>query len=277
MAVSETFLAHHALVNGIDIYYEDYHSQASAPVFILLHGFLSSSFSFRKLIPLLSKDFRVISVDLPPFGRSGKSKKYRYTYENMAKTVLGLLDYLSIDQIYAAGHSMGGQIVMNMMLQRPNCIKKAILLCSSSYLPKAKTPIILSSYLPFFNRYVKYYLGKTGVLGNLENVVFDKALINDDMVNGYMEPFHEDHIFSALTRMLRQREGDLPKTSLQMITTHCLLIWGDQDRVVPLHIGERLANDLPHSELVVLNGAGHLVPEEMPMQVYSEIKSFIND
>lgn len=274
--MSKNSPAHYAHINGINIYYEDYNLQDSAPTFILLHGFLSSSFSFRKLIPLLSKDFRVISVDLPPFGKSGKSKRFRYSYENMAKTVLGLLDFLSIEQVYAAGHSMGGQIVMNMILQRPHFIKKAMLLCSSSYLPKAKRSFILSSYLPFFDRFAKYYLGKVGVLGNLENVVYDKALIDDNMVTGYMEPFHEDDIFRGLTRLLRHREGDLPVTSLQMITTPCLLLWGNHDKVVPLHIGKRLAKDLPHSKLIVLNGAGHLIPEEMPTKIYSEIKNFIN-
>lgn len=272
--------AKHAYVNGIDVYFEEYKSESeqSAPVIILLHGFLSSSFSFRKLIPLLENDFHVISIDIPPFGKSGKSRKFRYSYDNMAKTVIDLLDHLSVDHIYAAGHSMGGQIVMNMMLQRPDIIKKAVLLGSSGYLPKAKIPFIIASYIPFFDRYVKHYLGKTGVMGNLKNVVFDRALIDEMMVDGYTEPFNNNDIYHALRLMLRHREGDLPKDLIESIDTPCLLLWGKHDRIVPLSIGKQLANDLPNSKLIILQNAGHLLPEELPNEVYNEIHTYlIND
>ncbi|MEK3887704.1 alpha/beta fold hydrolase [Bacillus sp. FSL K6-3431] len=273
--MSVTSRENHAFVNGIDVYYEEYQSIDCAPVFLLIHGFLSSSFSFRKLIPLLVKEFHVISIDIPPFGKSGKSKNYRYSYKNMAKTVIDLLDHLSIDSMYAAGHSMGGQILMNIMHQRPDFIKKTVLLCSSAYMPKANNPMIFSSYLPLFDRYIKRYLQKTGVVGNLENVVFDKSMINETMINGYTEPFNNDLIFSALTKLIRHREGDLTETVLRKIHTPCLLIWGEQDKIVPLHIGKRLANDLPHSKFVIFKNAGHLIPEEMPMDVYVEIRKFI--
>lgn len=242
---------------------------------ILLHGFLSSSFSFRKLIPFLNKEFRVIAIDIPPFGKSGKSRNFRYTYENMAKTVLALLDALHCKNIYAAGHSMGGQIVLNMMHIRPCLIQKGILLCSSGYLARARTPLIMSTYIPLFSRYVKYYLGKTGVLGNLKTVVYDQSLIDEAMVNGYTEPFNQSAIFPALAMMLRHREGDLSEDILRTIETECLLLWGEHDRVVPVQTGKRLAADLPNSKLVIFKEAGHLIPEEVPEHVYREMRDFI--
>ena len=81
-----------AKINGIDIYYEEFKHNTAVETIILLYGFLSSSFSFRKLIPLLSKDFNVITIDLPPFGKSGKSKHYNYSYENVSKTLLKFID-----------------------------------------------------------------------------------------------------------------------------------------------------------------------------------------
>jgi pimeloyl-ACP methyl ester carboxylesterase len=264
-----------SFINGTELYYEANNQSPSKQTIILLHGFLSSSFSFRKLAPLLAEDFNIISIDLPPFGKSGKSKKYRYSYRNMAETVLKLLDQLECTNIYVLGHSMGGQIALNMMHQRPDFIKKGILLNSSGYLPRAKSALIFSSYIPLFSRFVKYHLDKTGVIGNLRLVVHNKSLIDEEMVIGYTEPFHDRFIFEALRRMIRDREGDLPPQVLRTINTPCLLLWGEYDRVVPLGIGKRLADDLPNSELIVLKETGHLTPEENPKEVFEQIRNYV--
>nr|WP_144928705.1 alpha/beta hydrolase [Paenibacillus bovis] len=262
-------------VNNIDIYYEEYASANSKETIVLLHGFLSSSFSFRKLGQLLSNQFHVISVDLPPFGKSGKSTKFHYSYKNIATTVLQLLQQLKIYEYHLVGHSMGGQIVLNMILQRPNQIKKAVLLSSSGYMKRLKTSYILLSYIPLFDKYIKHHLNKTGVLGNLHQVVYDKKMIDDVMINGYAEPFLDNRIFKSLCKMIRDREGDLSSEQLQSISTPCLLIWGEFDKIVPIKVGKRLVNDLQNAQLVIFKNIGHLVPEETPMRTYDEIKKFI--
>lgn len=96
------------------------------------------------------------------------------------------------------------------------------------------------------------------------------------MIDGYAKPFESTEIFPALARLLRHREGDLSEKSLQNIETPCLLIWGENDKIVPVNIGKRLSKDLPYARLVVFKETGHLVPEERPKEVYEEISSFIN-
>lgn len=267
--------SHITNVNNVDVYYEQYLNPHANETLILVHGFLSSTFSFRRLIPLLNKDLNVLAIDLPPFGKSGKAKKYRYSYENIAMTLLRLLEKLGHHQVYAVGHSMGGQIILNMMHQRPDFIKKGILLCSSGYFPRAKNSLIFLSYLPFIDKYIKHHLEKTGVLGNLKLVVYDKEIIDEEMIDGYTQPFNHPEIFQALAKMLRDREGDLEAEKLQTINTPCLLIWGENDQVVPLHIGNRLAKDLPHSTFLMFKETGHLLPEEKPLDVYEAIQHFI--
>lgn len=265
----------HYHIYGNDLYYEHVKHPSSTRTIILIHGFLSSTFSFRRLTPLLEKDYNVLSVDLPPFGNSGKSTQYLYSYENMAKSIIALTKYLHIENCTVAGHSMGGQIALNIAHLRPELVDKVILLCSSGYLERSKKSLILLSYLPFSHLIVKGYLAKSGVLKNLQNVVHDHALIDDEMFNGYMKPFLNKNIFKGLARMIRHREGDLPEQTLRQIETPCLLIWGEEDRVVPLHIGKRLHKDLKNSELIVLKDTGHLVPEERPMEVFEHMKKFI--
>ncbi|KUP05338.1 hydrolase [Bacillus coahuilensis m2-6] len=262
-------------VNGIDVYYEYHQNPQSDKTFVLLHGFLSSTFSFRRLTPLLKEAYNVLTIDLPPFGNSGKSHQFIYSYENISKTVISLLDHLNIQHIVLAGHSMGGQIALNIMKLRPDLVAKGVLFCSSAYLKRIRWPVALLSYIPFFHLYVKLWLTRSGVKNNLENVVHDIELIDDEMMFGYLKPFLNDDIFKALTRMIRDREGDLSRQALRKITTPCLLIWGEHDRVVPINVGERLSKDLPNNDFVVLEKTGHLVPEEKPTEVLHYIKDFL--
>lgn len=122
---------------------------------------------------------------------------------------------------------------------------------------------------------MKYWFARTGVERNLQDALYNHSIIDDEMINGYLQPFLQDEIFVALTRMLRQREGDLPSKVLKQITTPCLLIWGDHDTSVPLEIGEKLNKDLANSELIVLKECGHALPEERPNEVYENIKGYL--
>ncbi|MBM6618728.1 alpha/beta fold hydrolase [Bacillus suaedaesalsae] len=264
-------------IQGIPIHYELYHKEASnlKPTIVLIHGFLSSTFSFRRLVPLLAKEYRVVAVDLPPFGKSGKSKDFIYSYQNLASVVIELLSILDIKEIILVGHSMGGQISLNIAKLRPDLVRRMVLLCSSGYLERAKQALILSSYIPFFSLVLKRKLAKQGVMHSLINVVYDHSMIDDEMKTGYEEPFYNDEIFTAMTRFIRHREGDLPANELQSIDTKILLIWGREDKVVPLSVGERLHRDLKYSELITLEKTGHLLPEERPHHIKEQILQFI--
>ncbi|WHY79081.1 alpha/beta hydrolase [Neobacillus sp. WH10] len=262
-------------INNINVYYEFYPHQTSEKTFVLLHGFLSSTFTFRHLTSLLKKEYQVLSVDLPPFGKSAKCNQYVYSYKNLAYTVIKLTESLGLKNMTFIGHSMGGQIVLNILHMMPELADKAILLCSSAYLKRSKFPLIISSYIPYFHKFVKYWFARTGVKKNLQDALYNHSIINEEMINGYLQPFLEDEIFVALTRMIRDREGDLPVEVLKQIKTPCLLIWGDHDKSMPLKIGEQLNRDLTNSELIVLKETGHALPEERPIEVYEYIKSFL--
>ena len=62
----------HASINGASIYYEFIQHDQNKPTLVMLHGFLSSMFCYRKMIPLLKDDFNLITIDTPPFGKSEK-------------------------------------------------------------------------------------------------------------------------------------------------------------------------------------------------------------
>lgn len=270
--------SHVTKINGIDLYYEYYQNANAKETLFLIHGFLASSFSFRYIIPKLMNQYQIITVDIPPFGKSGKDLKFTFSYENIAATFIQLIKKLKLNKVSIVGHSMGGQIGLYMALQQPEIFDKIILFASSGYLQQVRKSLIFLSYLPFAHKFVKKKLIESGgVEGNLKKVVYDKNQITEDMIQGYLEPYIEDDaIFHALAKFSRDREGDLSKKDLNKIHTPCLLVWGKEDQIVPLQVGKQLNIDLPNSNLIVLDKTGHLTPEERPEETCRLIQKFID-
>ena len=80
---------------------------------VLVHGFLGSSKMWEPQIEFLKKNYRVVTPDLPGFGKSNKAKSYNNIYD-MAQIILDCLKEKKIEKFYLLGHSMGGMIVQEM-------------------------------------------------------------------------------------------------------------------------------------------------------------------
>lgn len=247
------------------------------PTIVLIHGFVASSYTFNRLKPLLSQHYSVITLDLPGFGKSEKSTTFTYSFKNYASLVLQCLDYFQIKKAHIAGHSMGGQIALYTAKMDPSRVKKLILFGSSGYLPRAKSYLIYSSYLPFSHVIARRKINSQSIVRNLKNVFYNHSLITADQIKEYGRPLQDKNFPKSLIRLLRHREGDLCTEQLKKIQTPTLLLWGKEDRVVPLTIGKKLTQDLPNSKLIVYEKAGHLVTEEKPQQLYEQILSFTEE
>ncbi|WP_228550270.1 alpha/beta fold hydrolase [Salinibacillus xinjiangensis] len=256
-------------VANINLYCE-YLLNDNPPIF-LIHGFASSTYTFRRLIPLLKKNFSIVAVDLPGFGKSEKSTSFTYSFQNYARLMIACIDKFAISNPFIVGHSMGGQIALYMAAIAPEKIKKLILLCSSGYLRRSSRLLIYSSYLPLFESVITNYIRRKNVKDYLRNVLYNEALINDELIYEYGKPLAEKGFYQALIRLLRHREGDLLSEDLKKINTPTLLIWGKEDRVVPLQIGKRLAKDLPNAQLITYEKTGHLITVEKPEHVFKHI------
>ena len=102
---SQTQIKSVVVDNGIEILYREavpIASKASQdlPVVLLLHGFPTSSFQYRDLIPALAHKYRVIAPDLPGYGFTvvPNERKYEYTFASLAKTTIAFLDALQIEK-----------------------------------------------------------------------------------------------------------------------------------------------------------------------------------
>ncbi|MFC7373227.1 alpha/beta fold hydrolase [Fictibacillus iocasae] len=265
-------------VNGVNLHYELYENKAdrNAETIILIHGFLSSTLSFRKLIPLLTEKYHVYALDLPGFGQSEKSRTFVYKLSNYGELIIDFMEKLAINQAILIGHSMGGQVSLHAAKHCPKKIKRLILLGCCGYVKRASRSVICCSYIPFFSWGMKTWVLRKNVKENLLAVLHDSKLVTKELIEGYRKPLTEEGFFHSLIRLLRQREGDMERKDLQSIQTPVLMIWGREDKVMPVKTGYRLQHDLPDAKLIVYDDCGHLLMEERPEDIVRETVSFIN-
>ena len=251
------------------------YSLNNKPPLLLIHGVAATIYTFNKLIPLLEEHFSIIAIDLPGFGQSEKSSSFVFSYQNYARVVAECIKYFDLNQVSIVGHSMGGQIALFTAKLFPEKINKVVLLASSGYLKAANKAIIYCTYLPFFKYFIKREVHKKEVKDILKNVFYDHSLITKGHIDEFGKPLKEEGFYISLLRLLRYREGDLSSEELKTIYKPALLLWGEEDIVVPVQVGHRLENDLPNAKLITYEKAGHLISEERPNEVFEQIVSFI--
>ncbi|RXT14854.1 alpha/beta fold hydrolase [Ammoniphilus sp. CFH 90114] len=264
-------------IMGIQVYYEYHRSNTSSPryTFLLIHGFLANTFSFRKLVPNLMEQDDVYAIDLIGFGKSEKACPFRYSYENYGAMITQFITELGLKNVILVGHSMGGQIVLQTALRNSDMITALVLVSSSGYLQKAHWLAIVASHLPFASLGVTWWMKRYRVKDILKKTFYNDKLIDDQMIRAYSDPILEKGFCDTLLGLLRHREGDMSPEDLRRVHHDCLLIWGEEDEIVPLRKGVRLRQDLANSTLISLPEAGHQVIEEKPTEVTTSIQSWI--
>jgi pimeloyl-ACP methyl ester carboxylesterase len=112
-----------ALIKGVKIFYRE-SGPADAPVILLMHGYPSSSFMFRNLIPVLNGKFHVIAPDMPGFGFSDMPARshYAYTFDNIANTMQGFIDRLALKRFAIYVFDYGAPVGFRLVMRNPDRI-----------------------------------------------------------------------------------------------------------------------------------------------------------
>ena len=260
--------------NGpVTIYYElTYNKEVAKPFLLCIHGFLSSSYCYRKFHTYLKGHYNILSVDLPPFGKSSKNQEVNYQYDHMVEWVYGLMNHLSISTFSIVGHSMGGQVALRMASNYPERIQHLFLLAPSAFMEKSALLIRILSLSMKAPTALQSFLKHKGVREILSLCMYDKTLISESIAKNYREPYLHDDIYPCIINLIREREGDLQEKALNDITVPATVIWGEDDQVLPLELGYELIRYLPSSSLITIKKTGHLLPEEQPTFITNIIK-----
>jgi pimeloyl-ACP methyl ester carboxylesterase len=111
---------HRIEADGVQVFYREAGS-ADAPVVLLLHGFPTSSFQYRELIPRLADRYRVIAPDLPGFGftEAPTARNYKYTFDALAQTILAFTDALHLKHYALYVFDYGAPTGFRLAMARP--------------------------------------------------------------------------------------------------------------------------------------------------------------
>jgi pimeloyl-ACP methyl ester carboxylesterase len=160
--------------------------QGKGEEIVLLHGFFSSSYSFRKIIPILSENYRVIAPDLPGIGFSEKSEEV-YSHRMLANFLFNFLDTISKTRVHLVAYDYGSAISFLMLNEHPEKIKSLTLISPFTTLQsffKYKPLFFLNSKL--IGNFLGKFIGKNSIRTIYNNYLFDKnSPISDSLIEDY--------------------------------------------------------------------------------------------
>ena len=267
--------SHFAEIDGIRIHYQE---KGTGTPLVLIHGYTSSTYSWKDVFEPLAKSFHVIAIDLKGFGFSGKPDG-DYSRRAQAVLVTHLLEHLKIDKAWLCGNSMGGEVALNVAVANPQRVAGLILIDSAGVeVPGSGS--LAPSYLliPVVGRVLTGLALRSDKLvrEGLEKSFYDRTKITEERVAAYYLPLQTRGGQLAALRARTQWPMFPIEPDLDKITVPTLILWGAQDALIPVAAGHKLNALIKGSRLVTFENCGHLPQEEMPARVVDEITQFIS-
>ena len=274
MSVTTTVQKVH--VDGLDIGYREL--GGSGPPVLLIHGWPTSSFLWRDIMPAIAERNRVVAIDLPGFGASDKPLGTRYDFAFFATAIDGLLDALAIDRVALAVHDLGGPVGVHWALRNRDRLTRLALLNTLLYpeFSKAVQEFVTAAATPGLRERLT---SPDGLEEVLRLGLADPANLTDEALAGVLEPFGPAEARRALADagIGLQLEGFTEiATELPSLDVPVRIVYGAEDRILPdaAQTMARVAADLPQAVVTALPGCGHFLQEEAPGEVGALLAAF---
>jgi pimeloyl-ACP methyl ester carboxylesterase len=253
----------YAPVNGLKMYYE-IHGEGMP--LVLLHGaFNTINLAFGQLIPELSKNRKIIAVELQGHGRTADIDR-PFSFESMADDIAALLKYLKIDSADVFGYSMGGGVAWQLAIRNPHLVRKLII-ASAVYKYEGWTP------------------ETRAILPNLNPQIFEGTPIKTEYDKLAPDPKHWTTFVNKMKQFVSS-PYDFGAEKIKAIKSPTLIITGDGDGVLPEHAVEmfRLRNGkymvdfgpAPKTQLAIFPGTSHIGVMMQKDWLLSMIPSFLD-
>ena len=254
-------------VDGIRVHYQEAGDE-HAPALVLIHGFASSTLVWSKVfLKLAEAGYRVIALDLLGYGYSAKPRNGEYTIAGQAKLLTRLLDCLGIPHAIFVGSSYGGAVAATCALDYPDRVEKLILVGTVNNNRPLAFTLMRVFGSPLFGDVVSPLLiGSRRLLRRRMKQVYDRHawVLDERRVDARHLPLRAAGTQRAIIRTVRRWNAERISRDAHLITQPTLLLWGENDREIPLADGERLHDEIPGSRLIVFLECGHLPHEEYP-------------
>lgn len=261
-------------LNGMNVHYRI--TGDTGQYVVLLHGTAASLHTWEGWTEVLSKQYRVVSFDLPGFGFTGPEPDNVYTRERYLTFIHDMLNELDIDSCHMAGNSFGGYMAWSYAVRHPDRIMRMAILNSSGY-PRGKQPTPLGFKVQRVDWLEPVLLNITPrpiVKKSVQLVYHDDSKITEELVQRYFEILLCDGNRRGLMGKMTQITYEFTN-EISQIQTPTLIMWGEHDRIVTPEDAPKFHREIPSSELIVYNHLGHVIMEEDPSTTVADFMDFL--
>ena len=268
-----TFLS----VDGMSVHVRDEGPRDDAEPIVLLHGTAASLHTWDGWTQVLARRRRVVRLDLPGFGLTGPFPDDDYTMAHYVRFLTRVLDTLGVRRFVLVGNSFGGNVAWHMALAEPGRVARLVLVDSGGYAhASTKTPIgFRIAQIPFLSRLVEHILPRRAVESSVRDAYADPARVTPALVDRYYELTLRAGNRHALVQRFRQVPAGVDADRIRAVSVPTLVLWGRDDRIVPVEYAGRFHEDITGSRLVILDGLGHVPQEEDPRRSVEPVEQFL--
>lgn len=268
--------------NGIKTFYKQAGQPGRGPEVFLLHGFGSSTFTWRKNLDALGQFAHVTAIDIKGFGLTEKPKDGQYHEAVYVRHVIDCMDALKIPKAVFIGSSMGGAIAARIALEHPERVSGLILVDAARPYTRLdfeaagiNTAMFKRKNSPIAIALVRTMIGRDQIAKMLRSVYEGREPVTDEMIDAYYVPTLMEGAPEALLAMVNPPVDPAPPVPLKNLKCPVTVVWGQKDNVIPVEAGERLAQDIPGAQLVIWHDAGHLPHEDRADDFNRLVQEFV--
>lgn len=245
-----------------------------APALILLHGFGASLDTWEPWAKALSAQYRVVRLDLPGFGLTGPDAKGDYSDDRTLAIIAGLIDQLSVQRATLIGNSLGGRFAWEFAARYPQRVDKLVLISPDGFASPGfeygKAPDV-----PLVMNLMPWVGPRSLIRANLAPAWAHPDALPDAVLERYRDMLLAPGVRQAILDRTRQTVLADPSTRLRSITAPTLLLWGEQDQMIPVRNAQDYLRLIPGAGLVRLPGMGHVPFEESPASSLPPVQRFL--
>uniref|UniRef100_UPI003F7274C8 alpha/beta fold hydrolase n=1 Tax=Polymorphobacter sp. TaxID=1909290 RepID=UPI003F7274C8 len=252
---------------GTTIHLRDEGPRDALPV-LLLHGSNASLHTWEPWTRrLVAAGYRVISFDFPAHGLSGAVPDRDYSNAAYVRIVEAVVAELGLERFALGGNSMGGGIAWMYAVAHPGKVAALILVdATGKPAPEGSSP-------PLGFRLARVPVAREILATVTPRFIIDRSLRQSVSVQSIVTPAMVDRYWELLLYP-GNREATLDRFSqyspppdaeaLRRLTVPALVLWGAEDRLIPVEVAEWFSERLPNARVSILSGVGHIPMEEAP-------------
>lgn len=257
-----------------------YHEAGSGQPLVLLHGGGAGSMAwtqFCRNIGPLSERFRVLAFDLPQYGRSDKPLfEDEPAYDGCTRILAEGIEALGLERAHVVGVSQGGGVACLLAHALPDVVDRLVLVSPGGLFDSILTPVPMDTLRDTFEYYNPGPQTRERLVAILRRMVYDERVLTEEVIERRWHASIEPDSVAAMRNFGVAGLGDVSAV-LGELRNRALIVWGIEDRVLPLDVPLRFLKAMRAADCVLLSRVGHWIPFERPETFNRIVLEFLDE